>query len=48
MGKTTDKLGKIWGMRQITEIARAVFFVFALVFLPSVFAYLWLHTTVGT
>ena len=47
MGKTTDKLGKIWGMRQITQIARAVFFVFALVVIPSAFPYLRLHKTAG-
>ena len=47
MGKTADKLGQIWGMRQITQIARAVFFVFALVVIPSVFPYLRLHKAAG-
>jgi len=40
MGKTMDKLGENLGMRQIKQISGAVYFVFALVFIPSVFAYL--------
>jgi len=40
MAKTMDKLGENLGMQQIKQISGAVFSVFALVFIPAVFAYL--------
>ena len=48
MGKKGDKLGTNWGMSQTISIATAIFFVFSLVVMPSVLAYVTLDGTFGS